>query len=73
MPLIKVNMQSGAIALVPQQEVQSTNSVQDVAPYIRTSGEREREREREKISNHCYIDIQGRFKINLLLNCISLI
>ena len=42
MPLIKLNMRSGALALVPQQEVQSKNSVQDVAPYIRTSGERER-------------------------------
>ena len=62
-------MWSGEIVLVQWHETCSTDFFHDATSYIRTSdfkGKRKRE------STYCCIDIQGRFKQNLSLNCTSL-
>ena len=44
--------------------------VHDVSPYIRTS---DFKGTRERIAKYCFIDIQGRFRQNVSLNCISIL
>ena len=68
--LTKVHMRSSAFVLFQQHKICSSNFFHDVIPYIRIPIFK---RERERIFNYCFIDICGRFRQNLSLNCISVI
>jgi len=60
-------MLTGAFVLEPQHEIHSTNFIHDVTPSINKNfwfrGE-------GKNLYCCFIDIQGRFRQNISLNCI---